>query len=46
MKKGFDNDLYLKVQSKKYKQAGNTVATPLIERVASELVDYFINNPK
>lgn len=33
-------------QSKKYKQAGNTVATPLIERVASELVDYFINNQK
>ena len=28
-------------QSKKYKQAGNSVTTPLIERVAKELINYF-----
>lgn len=28
-------------QSKKYKQAGNSVTTPLIERVATQLINYF-----
>ncbi len=33
-------------QSKKYKQAGNSVTTPLIERVAIELVNYFTKHQK
>lgn len=33
-------------QSKKYKQAGNSVTTPLIERVAVGLVDYIMTNQK
>jgi len=33
-------------QSEKYKQVGNSVTTPLIERVASGLIEYFMKNPK
>ena len=33
-------------QSKKYKQAGNSVTTPLIERVAKELIEYFKKHQK
>ena len=33
-------------QSKKYKQAGNSVTEPLIEKVAKELIEYFKKHQK